>query len=45
MQQRAGGGLTLWIISDDNGASFQRTLLYKLRWDPDATRESARKDG
>ena len=45
VQQREGGGLTLWIMSDDNGASFQRTLLYKLRWDPDATRESAKKDG
>lgn len=31
----AGGGpLTLWLISDDNGASLiQRTLLIRLEWD------------
>lgn len=29
------GALTLWLISDDNGAALQRTLLYRLRWDPD----------
>jgi len=26
--------LTLWLISDDNRATYQRTLLLKLRWDP-----------
>lgn len=28
------GTLDLWLISDDNGTSFQRTLLLKLNWDP-----------
>lgn len=28
----ADGALTLWLISDDNTAALQRTLLYKLRW-------------
>ncbi len=31
---RRDGMLDLWIISDDNLARFQRTLLLKLRWDP-----------
>ena len=30
------GAITLWIIADDNIASFQRTLLAKLRWTPDS---------
>lgn len=29
------GSLVLWLISDDNNASLQRTLLLKLRWDPE----------
>ncbi|MCB2085317.1 MAG: esterase-like activity of phytase family protein [Sphingomonadaceae bacterium] len=29
-----GGSLVLWLISDDNSAVFQRTLLLKLRWNP-----------
>lgn len=29
------GTVTLWLISDDNGATLQRTLLYRLRWNPD----------
>jgi hypothetical protein len=29
-----GGGLTLWLISDDNNALFQRTLLLELAWRP-----------
>jgi hypothetical protein len=28
----AASGVTLWIISDDNFASIQRTLLLKLHW-------------
>lgn len=28
------GSLVLWLISDDNNAALQRTLLLKLRWDP-----------
>lgn len=27
------GSWSLWLISDDNFASYQRTLLLKLRWD------------
>lgn len=30
-----GDGATVWIISDDNGASFQRTLLLKFAWEPE----------
>ena len=33
------GSFTLWLISDDNGAVLQRTLLYRLRWDPHASSE------
>lgn len=29
-----GGRLTVWIISDDNFSSFQRTVLWKLSVDP-----------
>ncbi|WP_374407362.1 esterase-like activity of phytase family protein [Pelagerythrobacter sp.] len=29
----ADGGLTVWLISDDNNSAFQRTLLYELRLD------------
>lgn len=31
---RADGSLTLWLISDDNDMSYQRSLLAKLRWMP-----------
>jgi hypothetical protein len=34
----ADGTLTLWLISDDNNVTFQRTLLLALRWKPDAAR-------
>jgi hypothetical protein len=30
------GSLVVWLISDDNTSSFQRTLLLKLIWNPDA---------
>lgn len=36
VKQRPDGGYTIWIIADDNLASFQRTLLAKLVWFPDA---------
>lgn len=36
IEPRADGSLTLWLISDDNGAKLQRTLLYRLHWTPDA---------
>jgi len=26
-------GVTMWLISDDNGTIFQRTLLLELRWE------------
>jgi len=32
--QNPDGTLALWLISDDNRATYQRTLLLKLRWDP-----------
>ena len=35
VEPRKDGALTLWLISDDNGAALQRTLLYRLRWNPD----------
>jgi len=31
---RENGALVLWLISDDNKATFQRTLLLKLLWRP-----------
>ncbi len=31
---RADGALDLWMISDDNLASFQQTLLLRMRWAP-----------
>lgn len=43
VQQRPNGSYTLWIIADDNLASFQRTLLVKLVWD--GTLESEISDG
>jgi hypothetical protein len=36
------GRLALWLISDDNKATFQRTLLLKLLWRPN---EKARETG
>ncbi|MDY7096518.1 MAG: esterase-like activity of phytase family protein [Pseudomonadota bacterium] len=33
-KERAEGTLDVWIISDDNRAAIQRTLLAKLRLDP-----------
>jgi hypothetical protein len=30
------GSVILWLISDDNTSAFQRTLLLKLIWRPDA---------
>lgn len=30
----ADGSVTVWLISDDNNAALQRTLLYRLRWTP-----------
>ncbi|WP_052768895.1 esterase-like activity of phytase family protein [Aurantiacibacter marinus] len=33
VEQRPDGAYTVWLIADDNLASFQRTLLVKLGWD------------
>lgn len=40
-----GGSWALWLISDDNFASYQRTLLLKLVWDVsgDQARQKARR--
>lgn len=35
VEPREDGTLTLWLISDDNSTRLQRTLLYRLRWNPD----------
>lgn len=35
VEPREDDTLTLWLISDDNGAALQRTLLYRLRWKPE----------
>ena len=46
VEPQADGSFALWIIADDNLASFQRTLLAKLVWDgrmPD-DHEKARED-
>lgn len=41
-EENLDGSLTLWVISDDNGAGFlQRTLLMRLRWDPAPPTEKA----
>jgi hypothetical protein len=36
------GGVTLWLISDDNFARFQRTLLLELHWQIPPPRTGAR---
>lgn len=33
-EPRADGKVTVWIMSDDNGAATQRTLLWKMMVDP-----------
>ncbi len=46
VEQAADGSLTIWIIADDNLASFQRTLLARLTWTPPvpAAQAKARED-
>lgn len=39
-----GGIISLWLMSDDNLASFQRTLLARIDWDPDFAHEKAREE-
>ena len=43
LRERADGAVDVWVISDDNFAMMQRTLLVKLRFDPDAVADSSRK--
>ncbi|KRA81603.1 esterase-like activity of phytase family protein [Altererythrobacter sp. Root672] len=44
--QANDGTVVAWLISDDNAASFQRTLLMKLEWRPDGqTQQKARGTG
>ena len=35
-EARPDGRVAVWLISDDNGSAFQRTLLWRLSVDPDA---------
>ena len=37
----ADGGLTIWLISDDNTLRAQRTLLVKMRWDKEMPEQHA----
>lgn len=39
------GGADVWMISDDNSASFQRTLLMKLEWRPRQAQQKAHGTG
>lgn len=42
---QSDGTVQLWLMTDDNLASFQRTLLAKLIWrEPDAAHEKAREE-
>lgn len=46
IESRGDGKVTVWLISDDNGAVFQRSLLWKLVLDPadlPRAREKARR--
>lgn len=37
------GGAVVWLISDDNSARFQRTLLLKLEWRPRGSAAAVRR--
>lgn len=43
IEPRRAGAVRLWLISDDNGAALQRTLLLALEWAPQ-TNKKARRD-
>lgn len=48
IEPRRDGRVTVWLISDDNQAAFQTTMLWKLMLDParlPRTREKARGNG
>lgn len=42
VEQNDDGTLAIWLISDDNRTTQQRTLLLKLRWDPQPSFKKAR---
>ncbi|MHA6318602.1 esterase-like activity of phytase family protein [Altererythrobacter sp. CAU 1778] len=42
---RKGGALDIWMISDDNFAVYQRTLLLRWRWNPRDERANRRTPG
>ncbi|MFZ1743171.1 MAG: esterase-like activity of phytase family protein [Pontixanthobacter sp.] len=39
----AGGQIDIWLISDDNNATFQRSLLLNLQWNPAARQPTTQK--
>ena len=41
VRARADGAVDVWVISDDNLSVMQRTLVAKLRLEPDAARQRA----
>lgn len=43
VRERTDGDLDVWLISDDNLAAMQRTLIVKLRFDPDFAKTLSRK--
>ena len=43
--QGRGDALHIWIMSDDNAAVLQRTLLLDLEWTPDAKKGAAARPG
>ena len=46
LERETGGDPVVWVVSDDNNALFQRTILLKLRWTGDrAAREQADEKG
>ncbi|QUL37220.1 esterase-like activity of phytase family protein [Erythrobacter sp. JK5] len=45
LRPRADGSVTVWLMSDDNLAALQRTLLVKLRFDPSAADAETFGDG
>ncbi|MDJ0978538.1 MAG: esterase-like activity of phytase family protein [Erythrobacter sp.] len=43
VRKREDGALDIWVLSDDNFAAMQRTLLVKLRFDPETAAREERK--
>ncbi len=42
--QQADGTIVLWLVSDDNLAAIQRTLLARLEWQPESGNSDAAED-